>query len=142
MRVLLHLRENRIFYFMVGAGLLVLVVMLQIRTAYRAYDDNERLVKLWVQEKELKDIMSHKTQLVTEDPHPSLEATRNRSAHKPTLDMNEAGYSVKEAALHHGPDLNTRQAIKPPSKTSPPPPRISSPNRNARPIAGIVRAQV
>ncbi len=61
MRVLVHLRENRIFYFMMGAGLLVLVVMLQIRTAYRAYDDNERLVKLWVQEKELKDIMSHKT---------------------------------------------------------------------------------
>lgn len=46
---------------MVVTGLLVLVVMLQIRTAYRAYDDNERLVKLWVQEKELKDIMSHKT---------------------------------------------------------------------------------
>jgi hypothetical protein len=45
------LKENRIFYFMVGASLLVLVVMLQIRAAYRTYDDNERLVKLWAQEK-------------------------------------------------------------------------------------------
>lgn len=46
---------------MVGASLLVLVVMLQIRAAYRTYDDNERLVKLWAQEKELKDFMSRKT---------------------------------------------------------------------------------
>jgi hypothetical protein len=45
---------------MVAASVLVLLVMLQIRAAYRTYDENESLVKLWAQEKELKDIMSRK----------------------------------------------------------------------------------
>jgi glycosyltransferase involved in cell wall biosynthesis len=39
-KLLLHLKENRIFYFMLAASLLVLVIMMQIRTAYRSYDDN------------------------------------------------------------------------------------------------------
>lgn len=60
LKLLVHLKDNRIFYFLVAATLLVFIIMMQIRAAYRSYDDNERLVKLWTQEKELKDFMSHK----------------------------------------------------------------------------------
>lgn len=84
--MLVHLRDHRIFYFILAASLFVIAIMLQIRAAYRSYDDDQRLVKLWTQEKQLKDMMSHKApeslptlHSPTPNPNPTTLVSHNKT---------------------------------------------------------------
>lgn len=51
---------NRIFYFILMISLFVLVAVIQVKLAYASYEDNERLVKLWIRQKQLKDAIKEK----------------------------------------------------------------------------------